>query len=117
VIQDNIKGRYEMDFYGFQECARCGKPLPLGSLKYVFSFKVFADYDGIIQEGEGDSDEEIQRIIESLKDSDPDKLEEEVYMERVFLLCHHCKNKFTKGLLGIVDHKGEKEGRAPGLTH
>ena len=106
-----------MDHFSLQECARCGKALPLGSLKYVIRIKVFADYDGVIEEPAGHSEEQFQRLIDSLRDADPQKLEEDVYMERAFILCHPCREWFVKTLLGFRASNGENEGGVPGLIH
>jgi hypothetical protein len=93
-------GDEAMEGFAIQKCKMCSKQLPLGSLKYVVSIKVFADFDEVIQEDEAPSSEEdLQKLVDSIDDSDPQKLEEDVYMERVFVLCDQCKKLFSEGFL------------------
>lgn len=88
----------------------CGKHLPLGSLKYVVSLKIFADYDEVIQEDNATSSEDvILMLADNLNDADPQKLEEDVYMERIFLLCPKCKRRFSKSILGVAADKDVME--------
>lgn len=95
-----------MEIFITQKCNMCDKQLPLGSLKYVVSLKIVADYDEVIQEDDATSSvDAIQMIVDNLDDADPQKLEEDVYMERIFLLCPKCKKRFSKGILGISADK------------
>ncbi len=99
-----------MEIFITQKCNMCDKQLPLGSLKYVVSLKIVADYDEVIQEDDATSSEDaIQMIVDNLDDADPQKLEEDVYMERIFLLCPKCKRRFSKGILGVSADKDVME--------
>lgn len=99
-----------MEIFIIQKCNMCDKQLPLGSLKYVVSLKIVADYDEVIQEDDATSSvDAIQMIVDNLDDADPQKLEEDVYMERIFLLCPKCKRRFSKGILGVSADKDVME--------
>ena len=78
-----------------RQCVRCGKRLGPGSLVYVAQIKVFADFDGVIPEPEGDLDSQMRGILEQIQESDPKDLEKEVYEEFRLLLCKSCRDRFV----------------------
>ncbi len=99
-----------MEGFAHQKCKMCSKPLPLGSLKYVVSIKVFADFDEVISEdGAPTSEDGLKKLVDTIDEADPRKLEEDVYMERVFVLCNQCKKRFSKGFLEAGTDKGVTE--------
>lgn len=79
-----------------QYCAKCGKGLPMGSLKYVVNIRVYADFDGVLSFPEGDIEEELNRLMEESERMDPGELERDVYQEVAFLLCKACRDRFME---------------------
>ncbi|MBI5811041.1 MAG: hypothetical protein HZB21_07640 [Deltaproteobacteria bacterium] len=75
-------------------CHSCAKPLPAGTLKYVVEIRSFADFDGYLEEYEGDIEEGINYLLDAMESADPKTLEEEVVKEQVVILCKGCRDKF-----------------------
>ena len=71
---------------GGRSCSRCGRYLPLGSLKYVVHIRVYADFDGFLSISDDEIEEEMDRILKAMESRNPDDLEREVYQEIGFLL-------------------------------
>ncbi len=78
-----------------RRCMRCGIPLPYGSLVYMVQVKVFADFDGVILEPEGESQQPLDELLEQIKNEDPKELEKEVYEEFSLVLCKRCRDRFV----------------------
>ena len=78
-----------------RECWRCGKRLAPGSLVYVAHIRVFADFDGVLLEPEGELDDPLKRLIDQMEKTNPEELEKEVYEEYSFLLCKSCRDRFV----------------------
>jgi hypothetical protein len=82
---------------------RCGRILKPGSLKYLVNIKVVADFDGVINEGEGDIDEMINDVLKQIEDMDAEELERDVYEELNLVLCKICKDHFVRHSLNISE--------------
>lgn len=78
-----------------QCCARCGKSLPTGSIKYIVEIQILSDFDGFLPFCDEAQSEEIQRLIKQMEDLEAQELEEEVYQEMSFYLCVQCKKNFA----------------------
>lgn len=76
-------------------CHSCGRELPHGSLKYIVEIRSFADFDGYLEEYEGDVEDGINDLLETMENTDPRTLEEDVSKELLFILCKSCRDKFT----------------------
>ncbi len=81
-----------------RECSRCGKNLPAGSLAYVVRVRVFADFDGVIVEPEGDIDRHLEDLLHQIEREDPETLEKEVHEDFAVFLCKSCRDRFVKEL-------------------
>jgi hypothetical protein len=79
-----------------QHCLRCGKELPLGSLSYVVHIRVFAGFDEVLLEPEGEIDQQMKQILKQIEKSDPEDLEKDVYEEFTLILCKSCRDRFVK---------------------
>ena len=79
-----------------RQCLRCGRSLPPGSLAYVAQINVFADFDGIVLEPEGEIEEQVKRVLDQIQDVDPKELEKEVYEEITLLLCKGCRDRLVE---------------------
>ena len=96
--------RYSMDSFS---CAMCGKPLLLDEdVRYVVDIRVYAAYDAMDLTAEDlkkDRREEIKRLIEQMKDMDPQELEDQVHKEFRFHLCPACQRQYLRDPLPRPD--------------
>jgi len=76
-------------------CHICSKELPKGSLKYIVEIRSFADFDGYLEEYEGDMEEGINDLLDAMENVDTNTLEEDVSKELIYILCKSCSDKFT----------------------
>ncbi len=76
-------------------CHSCGKDLPKGSLKYIVEIRSFADFDGYLEEYDGDMEEGINELLDTMENMDPKTIEEDVSKELICILCKSCMDKFT----------------------
>ncbi len=84
-------------------CARCSKPLPTASLRYVVEVTVTADFDPLLVFPD-DLDGEIDHTLEAMQLAAErglaGKLGEQVMARRAFLLCPACREQFLDELPG-----------------
>ena len=83
----------------YQQCMRCGRILKPGVLKYLVSIRVVADFNGVINESEGDTEEMIGEVLRQIDDMDAEELERDVYEELNLVLCKNCKDYFVRNPL------------------
>src|SRR3989338_9442068 len=77
-------------------CYCCERELPEGSLKYIVEIKSFADFDGYLEEYEGDVEGGITELLETIESMDVKALEDDVVKELIFILCKTCRDRFTE---------------------
>jgi len=71
-------------------CDRCGQDLAPGELKYILRLSITADFDGYLNESDtGKLDSGA--LLAELEMRSPEELEEDICLERAFLLCPHCR--------------------------
>ncbi|MFQ5442557.1 MAG: hypothetical protein ACE5EB_07525 [Thermodesulfobacteriota bacterium] len=75
-------------------CNGCGRELDTGTLKYVIEIKSFADFDGYLEEFEGDLEEGINTLLDAMENMDVKKLEEDISKELILILCKRCRDNF-----------------------
>jgi hypothetical protein len=90
-------------------CQRCGAELPPGSLKYLVTIHVTADFDGVLP-AHGDV-EDLEAFMQQVDAQDPVQLEKDVHQSKGYLLCPPCKVFFMKNLLRAP---GAEPGRDEG---
>jgi hypothetical protein len=93
-----------------QRCFRCAKELHPGSLTFMVQIRVFAGFDGILQEPEGGVDQQLNQLLKQVEQSNPEDLEKEVYQEFNFVLCKSCRDR----LVDELEHPWEGLFRIPG---
>ena len=76
-------------------CHCCSKELTEGDLKYVVELRSFADFDGYLEEYEGDMEEGINELLDAVECMDLETLEEDIYQAQLFILCKSCRDKFS----------------------
>lgn len=79
-------------------CNTCRKELQEGSLRYVIDISIFADFDGILEEPQGDIDVEIKKLLKDMEEMNPVGLEEDVFQEINLIVCKDCKDNLQKTL-------------------
>ncbi len=97
----------------YEHCAKCGKGLPSGGVKYIISINIIADFDGILPEMV--DDEEIARLLQEAEKMDQETLEKEVHQEMAYLLCKPCRDTFAENPLNLSLKSLSMEGIFPGL--
>ena len=85
-------------------CDLCGRELdPDSDLHYVVKTEVYAAFDPMTTEEDGDDRnhlQEIQDILEQLEDTESGQLDANVYQQMRFDLCPECHRRFVKNPLG-----------------
>jgi hypothetical protein len=76
-------------------CARCGKELREGTLKYMVHVQILSDFDGVMPYSEEDLSQEMHMLLQQVEDMDAQELEDDVYQELSFVLCEKCKKAFA----------------------
>ena len=94
-------------------CQRCGAELPDGSLKYLITIHVTADFDGVLPTA--GSMEDLEAFMHQLDAKDPVTLEEDVYQAHGYLLCPACKASFLQDPLGLA--RETDDGSEGGRVH
>lgn len=91
-------------------CHSCGMELPKGSLKYILEIRSFADFDGYLEDYDGDIEEGINDLLDAMESADPKAIEEDVSKEQLFILCKTCRDRFTSDPLqtGKADIDGDE---------
>ena len=89
-------------------CQRCGAELPPGSLKYLVTVHVTADFDGVLPSG--GSMEDLEAFMRQLDAVDPVRAEKDVHQSQGYLLCPACKAAFLENPLGLPPEESKGEG-------
>jgi len=90
-----------------RNCFRCGKELPPGHLTYVTQIRIFAGFDGLLLEPEGDVDRQLHQLLKGVEEANPEDLEKEVYQEFHLILCRSCRDR----LVDEIEHPWGPPGR------
>lgn len=80
-------------------CKRCGADLAPGSLKYLVTVNVVADFDGTLPTQA--EMEDLEAFMRQLDREDPVQAEKDVYQSQGFVLCPACKAAFLADPLGM----------------
>ncbi len=75
-------------------CDSCSKQLPHPEDRYILDIKLYARPEIEISESDLKRDyrQEIQKLLEEIKDTDKEKLEEEVFVSYKLNLCKRCRD-------------------------
>ncbi|MDF1536107.1 MAG: hypothetical protein P1S46_06325 [bacterium] len=92
-------------------CSFCARLMVPGSLRYVLMWKMFADYDGIIDLEDERSLENTMRAVKIANGAD---LEDQVYLERRHILCPSCREEILDSLAAFEHSRSEPEEPAGG---
>ena len=87
-------------------CGFCARPLEPGALRYVLMWKLFADYDGIINL---EDEEKLQMTMRAVEASSPADLEDQIYMESRHILCPQCREEILDTLASLEHLSLEKD--------
>lgn len=95
---------------GNVRCAFCARPLQAGSLRYILMWKLFADYDGII---DLEDERKIEATMEAVEASSAADLEDQIYMESRHILCSACREEILDTLASL-EHQNLDEDTSEG---
>ena len=90
---------------GNVRCAFCARSLAPGSLRYVLMWKLFADYDGII---DLEDEKKLEATMEAVEAASPADLEDQIYMESRHILCSSCREEILDTLASL-EHQNLEE--------
>ena len=86
------------------ECDKCGTPLGANdSERFIVRIEAYAADSPIEfskEELAKSRPDELRRLIEQLKNANPDEMEDQTYRSRRFDLCAGCHREFLKHPLG-----------------
>ncbi len=76
-------------------CNCCGNELPSDTIKFVVEVRSFADFDGYLEEFEGDIEEGVNSLLDNIDDMDDEGFEtDEASKESIYILCKKCRDNF-----------------------
>lgn len=90
---------------GKVRCGFCGRPLEPGSLRYVLMWKLFADYDGII---DLEDEKKLEITMRAVEAASPGDLEDQIYLESRHILCLPCREEILDTLASL-EHQDLEE--------
>jgi hypothetical protein len=92
-------------------CHRCGAELSPGTLKFLVTIHVTADFDGVLPD-QGEM-EDLEAFMRKLDAANPAELEKDVYQSQGYVLCPACKAAFLGDPLGARNKRpgSENQGR------
>jgi len=91
-------------------CGFCARPLEPGSLRYILMWKLFADYDGII---DLEDETKLEITMKAVEAASPADLEDQIYMESRHILCPACREEILDTLASL-EHQSVEEGSDEG---
>jgi hypothetical protein len=77
-----------------------------GSLRYIMVWKMFADYDGII---DLEDERNLENTMRAIKTANSADLEEQVYMESRHILCTPCREEILESLTTLQQGESDPE--------
>ncbi|MFH1136034.1 MAG: hypothetical protein V1816_08095 [Pseudomonadota bacterium] len=77
-------------------CQKCGRPFRPGQLKYHLRIELISLFDGVIEEPDGDVDEELERLIQALSRQDSDAVAKDVAQDIALVICRDCRNRLVE---------------------
>lgn len=77
-------------------CDKCGRPLRPGELTYQVTIDLVSMFDGYIESGEGDVEEELEQLIQAVSRQDPDEVAKDVAQTIHMVMCRNCRNQLVK---------------------
>jgi hypothetical protein len=98
-------------------CDLCGKSLKEKEIIYELNIQVHAIYQPLqidLVDMLQDHTDEIRRLIEELKDKDPQELQDQIYKTFKFHLCPPCQQKYIKSPFAPDDGNGDVDSGEPG---
>ncbi len=90
---------------GKVRCGFCAKPLEPGVLRYVLMWKLFADYDGIIDLVD---EKKLEVTMKAIEAASPADLEDQIYLESRHILCPLCREEILDTLASL-EHQNIEE--------
>jgi len=98
-------------------CDLCGKSLKKKEVIYELNIHVHAIYQPLqidLVDLLQDHTDEIRRLIEELKDKDPQELQDQIYKTFKFHLCPSCQQKYIKNPFAPLNGDRDADSGEPG---
>ena len=92
---------------GDVRCGFCARPLEPGTLRYIMMWKLFADYDGII---DLEDDKKLELTMRAVEATSPADLEDQIYMESRHILCPLCREEILDTLTTLEHQNPDEDG-------
>ena len=81
-------------------CDVCGKRFKKGGTRYRINLEVISDFDGYIEDfskrPEDHLEKKTEMIVQETEDMTEQELEEDVYLQRQWLMCVNCREQWLK---------------------
>ncbi len=94
--------KYQTQVRKKARCARCGKRLKRGGLKYNIKIQVVSDFDGYLEDyskkPQDYLEKQLLKLEKDLNDKTEEELSEDVYIEKSLLTCERCRDWFVGNL-------------------
>jgi hypothetical protein len=94
-------------------CDLCGKSLKDNDVIYELNIQIHAVYQPLqidLVDMLQDHTDEIRRLIEELKEKDPQELQDQIYKTFKFHLCPPCQQKYIENPFAPLDGDDEDSG-------
>ncbi len=83
-------------------CAKCGRKLKPGSLKYFYRVESWAAFDGILPEQDSfQTEDDLKRLLDKIKRKSEKRLEKDVYYKVEYIVCSHCRERLMVNPLNL----------------
>jgi len=99
-------------------CDLCGKSLKEKEIIYELNIEVHAIYQPLqvdLVDLLRDHTDEIRRLIEELKDKDPQELQDQIYKTFKFHLCPSCQQRYIKNPMSPPREERDSDGQLTDL--
>ncbi len=93
-------------------CDLCGRSLKEKDYVYELNIEIHAIYQPLqidLVDMLKDHTDEIRRLIEELKDKDPQELQDQIYKTFKFHLCPPCQQKYIKNPFAPLEDEFDAE--------
>jgi hypothetical protein len=93
-------------------CNCCGNELPSDTIKFVVEVRCFADFDGYLEEFEGDIEDGVNSLLDNIDEMEEDGFDaEEATRDAIYILCKKCRDNFLSDPFQIGSMAFDAENR------
>lgn len=93
-------------------CNCCGNELPSDTIKFVVEVRCFADFDGYLEEFEGDIEDGVNSLLDNIDEMEEDGFDDdEATRDSIYILCKKCRDNFLSDPFQIGSMAFDAENR------